>query len=240
MHLDLDACYRAVQSRDARFDGWFVVGVRTTGIYCRPSCPARTPGRANVEFLPTAATAQAHGFRACKRCRPDAVPGSPEWDARGDVVARALALIGDGVVDRDGVAGLAARLGYSERHLHRLLVAELGTGAGHLARARRAETARTLVERTDLPMAEVAFAAGFASVRQFNDVVRAVFATTPGELRRRARPHRGDAGEVDHDEGPCHREPGQKPGSVHEIPGALIRSALSSSDPTSGHIRHVA
>ena len=185
MHLDDDACYRALQSRDARFDGWFVVAVRTTHVYCRPSCPARTPARANVEFLPTAASAQVRGYRACKRCRPDASPGSPAWDQRGDVVGRALALLRDGVVDRDGVAGLASRLGYSERHLHRLLVAELGTGAAHLARAQRAETARTLIERTDLPMTEVAFAAGFASVRQFNDVVRLVFATNPTELRRR-------------------------------------------------------
>ncbi|HEX4081609.1 MAG TPA: Ada metal-binding domain-containing protein, partial [Acidimicrobiales bacterium] len=126
---DFERCYRAVQSRDARFDGWFFTAVTSTGIYCRPSCPAMTPKRANVRFYPSAAAAQQAGFRACMRCRPDAAPGSPEWNARADVVARAMRLIADGVVDRDGVAGLAGRLGYSERQLHRLLVAEVGTGA---------------------------------------------------------------------------------------------------------------
>jgi AraC family transcriptional regulator of adaptative response / DNA-3-methyladenine glycosylase II len=175
--------YRAVASRDARFDGWFVTGVHTTGIYCRPSCPARTPLAHNVSFFPTPAGAQAAGFRACRRCRPDAVPGSPEWDVRADVVARAMRLIADGEVERSGVPGLAARLGYSERQLHRLLVAELGVGALALARAQRAQTARLLIETTRLSMAEVAFAAGFASIRQFNDTVQAVFATTPTGLR---------------------------------------------------------
>jgi AraC family transcriptional regulator of adaptative response / DNA-3-methyladenine glycosylase II len=183
--LDTERCYRAVASRDARFDGWFVTAVRTTGIYCRPSCPARTPAAANVCFFGTAAGAQAAGFRACRRCRPDAVPGSPEWDVRADVVARAMRLIADGEVERSGVPGLAARLGYSERQVHRLLVGELGVGPLAVARAQRAQTARILVETTDLPMADVAFAAGFASVRQFNDTVREVFACTPSELRRR-------------------------------------------------------
>ncbi len=184
--LDHETCYRAVSSRDPRFDGWFVTAVTTTGIYCRPSCPATTPKRRNVTFHPTAAAAQLAGFRACRRCRPDASPGSPEWNVRSDTVARAMRLIGDGAVDRDGVAGLAARLGYSERQLHRLLVAEVGAGAQALARAQRAHTARVLVETTDLRFAEVAFAAGFASIRQFNDTVRAVFATTPRDLRTTA------------------------------------------------------
>ena len=109
--LDDDQCYRACQSRDPRFDGWFVTAVRTTGIYCRPSCPAITPKRQNVEFFRAAATAQSHGYRACKRCRPDASPGSPEWNSRADVVGRAMRLIADGLVDRDGVGALAARLG---------------------------------------------------------------------------------------------------------------------------------
>ena len=183
--LDPDRCYRAAQSRDPRFDGWFYIAVRTTGIYCRPSCPAITPKRSNVEFHRTAASAQQLGFRACKRCRPDAAPGSPEWNVRGDLVARAMRLIGDGVVDRDGVAGLAGRLGYSERHLNRLLTAELGAGPLSLARAQRAQTARILIETTDLSMTDVAFAAGFGSVRQFNDTVRDVFAVPPSELRRR-------------------------------------------------------
>lgn len=183
MQLDDDQCYRAIQSRDARFDGWFVTAVRTTGIYCRPSCPAITPKRGNVEFFRAAATAQAHGFRACKRCRPDASPGSPEWNTRADAVGRAMRLIADGLVDRDGVGGLAQRLGYSERQVHRLLVGEVGSGPLALARAQRAQTARTLIETTDMAITDVAFAAGFSSVRQFNDTVREVYAASPSELR---------------------------------------------------------
>ncbi|MDT4919951.1 MAG: AraC family transcriptional regulator [Pseudonocardiales bacterium] len=183
--LDDDTCYRTLEARDARFDGWFFTAVRTTGIYCRPSCPAITPRRRNVSFYPSAAAAQRAGYRACKRCRPDASPGSPEWNVRGDVAGRALRLIADGVIDRDGVSGLAARLGSSERQLHRTLVAEVGAGPLALARAQRAQTARVLIETTNLPITDVSFAAGFASVRQFNDTVRAVFATTPSGLRAR-------------------------------------------------------
>lgn len=185
--LDHDQCYRAIQSKDARFDGWFVTAVRTTGIYCRPSCPAITPKRTNVEFFVAAATAQAHGYRACKRCRPDASPGSPEWNTRADVVGRAMRLIADGLVDRDGVGALASRLGYSERQVHRLLVAEVGSGPLALARAQRAQTARILIETTSLPITEVAFASGFQSVRQFNDTVREVYAASPTDLRARGR-----------------------------------------------------
>ncbi len=186
MELDFERCYRAVASRDPRFDGWFVTAVTSTGIYCRPSCPALTPRRENVRFLPSAAAAQRAGFRACLRCRPDAAPGSPEWDNRADVTARAMRLIADGVVDREGVPGLARRLGYTERHLTRLLTAELGAGPLALARAQRAQTARTLVETTDLGFAEIAFAAGFGSVRQFNDTIRAVFDRPPSALRGRS------------------------------------------------------
>ena len=185
---DDDTCYRAVQSRDARFDGWFYTAVRTTGIYCRPSCPAITPHRRNVTFHPSAAAAQRAGFRACKRCRPDAAPGSPEWHVRGDIAGRALRLIGDGVVDREGVPGLARRLGFSQRQLQRTLVAEVGAGPLALARAQRAQTARVLLETTDLPASDVAFAAGFASIRQFNDTIRDVFAATPSALREARRP----------------------------------------------------
>ncbi|TML98920.1 MAG: DNA-3-methyladenine glycosylase 2 family protein [Actinobacteria bacterium] len=185
--LDPDRCYEAIRSRDARLDGRFFTAVTTTGVYCRPSCPARTPRRENVRFFATAAAAQAAGFRACLRCRPDAAPGSPEWDLRADLSGRALRLIADGVVDREGVAGLARRLGYSERHLHRQLTAELGAGPLALARAQRGQTARALIETTDLPLTDVAFAAGFASVRQFNDTVRAVFGRTPTDLRRARR-----------------------------------------------------
>jgi AraC family transcriptional regulator of adaptative response / DNA-3-methyladenine glycosylase II len=182
---DFERCYSAVESRDQRFDGVIYIGVTTTGIYCRPSCPANMPKRRNVQFFATAAGAQAAGFRACRRCRPEAAPGSPEWDARADVVGRAMRLIADGVVDREGVAGLARRLGYSERHIHRQLVAEVGVGPLALARAHRAQTARMLIDGTRLSMSDVAFASGFASVRQFNDDIRSVFAATPMQLRSR-------------------------------------------------------
>lgn len=189
MILDPEQCWHAVETGDPRFDGWVFCGVTSTGIYCRPSCPARTPKRQNVRFYASAAAAQAAGFRACKRCRPDATPGSPEWDRRGDLVGRAMRLIADGVVDRDGVTGLANRLGYAERHVHRQLVAVVGAGPLALARAQRAQTARVLVETTDLAIAHVAFASGFRSVRQFNATVQEVFATTPTQLRAGAGRH---------------------------------------------------
>ncbi|MEU9287027.1 AlkA N-terminal domain-containing protein [Streptomyces sp. NPDC048275] len=185
MHTDTERCVRAVQSKDARFDGWFFTAVLTTKIYCRPSCPVVPPKPENMTFLPSAAACQQAGFRACKRCRPDTSPGSPEWNQRADLVARAMRLIGDGVVDREGVPGLATRLGYSTRQIERQLLAELGAGPLALARAQRAQTARLLIETTPLPMAEIAFAAGFSSIRTFNDTVREVFALPPSELRAR-------------------------------------------------------
>jgi AraC family transcriptional regulator of adaptative response / DNA-3-methyladenine glycosylase II len=184
---DRERRIRTVQGKDARFDGWFFVAVVTTGIYCRPSCPVVPPKPGNMRFYPSAAAAQQAGFRACKRCRPDASPGSPEWNERADLVARAMRLIADGIIDRDGVPGLAARLGYSVRQVERQLLAELGAGPLALARAQRAQTARLLIETSGLPMGDVAFAAGFASIRAFNDTVREVFALSPTELRRRAR-----------------------------------------------------
>ncbi|WNC03092.1 Ada metal-binding domain-containing protein [Streptomyces sp. CGMCC 4.7035] len=190
--MDEDARYEAVRGRDARFDGEFFFAVGTTGIYCRPSCPAVTPKRHNVRFYPTAAAAQSAGFRACRRCRPDAVPGSAEWNVRADVVGRAMRLIKDGVVDREGVGGLAVHLGYSARQVQRQLTAEVGAGPVALARAQRAHTARVLLGTTTLPVTEIAFAAGFASVRQFNDTIKAVYAATPSELRA-AAPRGGPA-----------------------------------------------
>ncbi len=183
MIIDEEGCYRAVKSKDRRFDGWFFVGVTSTGIFCRPSCPATTPRRANVRFYPTAAAAQGAGFRACRRCRPDTAPGSPEWNVRGDLASRAMRLIDDGMIDREGVGGVARRLAVSERHLHRILVQELGAAPLPLARSRRAQTARVLIETTDLPFTEIAFAAGFASIRQFNDTVREFFGASPTVLR---------------------------------------------------------
>jgi AraC family transcriptional regulator of adaptative response / DNA-3-methyladenine glycosylase II len=184
--MDDEQRYTAALSKDARFDGVFFCAVRTTGIYCRPSCPAITPKRVNIVFYPTAAAAQQAGFRACKRCRPDASPGSPEWNVRSDVAGRAMRLIADGVVDRSGVDGLAARLGYSARQVGRLLTAEVGAAPLALARAQRARTARVLIETTSLPMGDIAFAAGFASIRQFNATILEVYDIAPRTLRERA------------------------------------------------------
>ena len=193
MHQDIEACERAIRSRDSRFDGWFFCAVVTTRIYCRPSCPAR-PQLKNLRFYPSAAAAQQAGFRACKRCRPDASPGSPEWNVRSDLVARAMRLIADGVVDREGVPGLASRLGYSIRQIQRQLTTEVGAGPLALARAQRAQTARVLIETTSLPVSEIAFSAGFASIRTFNDTVQEVFALSPTELRARAASRGGRRG----------------------------------------------
>jgi len=197
--VDDELAYRAVQSRDTRFDGQFFTGVTSTRIYCRPSCPARTPSRRNVHFFSTAAAAQSAGFRACKRCRPNETPGSPAWDLRADVAARAVIMVSDGVVDREGVPGLARRLGYSERQLRRHLRDELGVGPLELARTRRATAALALLENTALPVTEVAFAAGYSSVRQCNEALRDAFGESPTALRRqrRSNPERQPSGTVD-------------------------------------------
>ncbi|OFI38302.1 3-methyladenine DNA glycosylase [Arthrobacter sp. SW1] len=184
--MDFWQRYRAIDARDTRFDGQFVTAVRSTGIYCRPSCPARTPKAANVTFFETSAAAHEAGYRACKRCLPEAVPGTPAWNLRSDVAGRAMRLINDGVVSRSGVEGLARELGYSSRQLNRILREELGAGPLALARASRAQTARTLLVSTDMRLADVAFAAGFNSVRQFNDTISEVFALTPSALRESA------------------------------------------------------
>jgi AraC family transcriptional regulator of adaptative response / DNA-3-methyladenine glycosylase II len=186
MELDFERCYRAVSARDPRFDGQFFTAVRTTGIYCRPSCPATTPKAENVSFVPTAAAAQQDGYRACRRCQPDATPGSPRWNMQADLTSRAMRLISDGAVERGGVDSLADTLGYSTRQLTRVLTAEIGAGPLALARAHRAHTARTLIQTTDMSMSDIAFASGFSSVRQFNDTVREVFAVNPTTLRDEA------------------------------------------------------
>ena len=187
MTLDFDTCYRAVLARDPRFDGRFFTGVTSTGIYCRPVCPARTPARANMRFFQHPGAAEAAGFRACRRCRPETSPGSPEWNARADLAARAVRLISAGYVDEHGIGGLAARLAVTERHLHRLLVAELGTGPLALARTVRLQTARRLLAETSLPITDIAFASGFSSVRQFNATVLESSGRTPSQLRAAAR-----------------------------------------------------
>ncbi|GAC1503003.1 MAG: AlkA N-terminal domain-containing protein [Pseudarthrobacter sp.] len=187
--MDFWQRYRAIDARDTRFDGQFYTAVRTTGIYCRPSCPARTPKAANVTFYETSAAAHDAGYRACKRCLPEAVPGTPAWNVRQDLAGRAMRLINDGVINRDGVEGLAARLGYSARQLNRILSHELGAGPLSLARASRAQTARTLLVSTAMKLADIAFASGFSSVRQFNDTMVEVFAMTPSTLRATTRHH---------------------------------------------------
>ena len=219
--IDAEHCYRAAASRDGRFDGVFFLAVSTTGIYCRPSCPATPARREHLSFFPTAAAAQEAGYRACKRCQPDAAPGSSEWDRRGDLAARAMRLIADGAVDRDGVAGLARHLGYGERQLRRQLVAELGAAPLALARARRVQSARSLLDRTDLSVTDVAFAAGFGSVRQFNDTIQAVYALTPGEIRRH-----GSAAATPRSGAICLRLAYRPPIALHALFSFLARRCL--------------
>jgi AraC family transcriptional regulator of adaptative response / DNA-3-methyladenine glycosylase II len=196
IHSDFDLCYRALCSRDARFDGRFFTAVTSTGIYCRPICPAQTPQARHIRFYSCAAAAESAGFRACRRCHPEASPGSPDWNVRADLVARALRLIADGMVDAEGVTGLAQRLAVSERHLHRELVAEIGVGPLALARSRRAQTARLLIDQTNLPLTTIAFTSGFASIRQFNETMQEVFCSAPSELRRHIQPGRAADGRL--------------------------------------------
>lgn len=236
-----DGRYQAVCSRDARFDGEFFFAVATTGIYCRPSCPATTPKRANVRFFPTAAAAQGSGFRGCRRCRPDAVPGSAEWDARADIVGRAMRLIADGVVDREGVSGLATRLGYSARQIQRQLNAEVGAGPTALARAQRAHTARILLQTTPMPVTDVAFVAGFASVRQFNDTVREIYAATPTGLRdarSRSSTRFGDVGVAGAASGIPLRLPFRGPYAVAEVFDTLAADLVPGVEEMTGSRPH--
>lgn len=181
-----DVRYRAIDARDVRFDGQFFTAVSSTGVYCRPSCPAKTPKRENVSFYPNSAAAQGAGYRACKRCFPEATPGTPEWNLRDDLAARAMRLVLDGLVDRQGVEGLARKLGYTPRHINRVMMSQLGAGPLRLARARRAQSARNLLTECQLPLADVAFAAGFGSVRQFNVTMQQVFDASPSEIRNRS------------------------------------------------------
>jgi AraC family transcriptional regulator, regulatory protein of adaptative response / DNA-3-methyladenine glycosylase II len=179
-----EALYRAVESRDRRFEGRFVLGVSTTGIYCRPGCPAPMPKRPNMRFFACAAAAEEAGFRACLRCRPETSPGTPAWIGTGATVARALRLIGEGGLDDAGVEALASRLGIGERHLRRLFAEQLGASPLAVARSRRLHFARKLIDETSLPMAEVALGSGFSSTRRFNDEIRRAFGEPPTELRR--------------------------------------------------------
>jgi AraC family transcriptional regulator, regulatory protein of adaptative response / DNA-3-methyladenine glycosylase II len=187
MELDRKVCDRARRSRDARFDGKFFIAVTSTRIYCRPICPARSPKDENVRYYATAAAAEAAGFRPCLRCRPEASPGTPAWSGTSSVVSRALRLIGEGALDGDGVEKLADRLGVTDRHLRRLFVQHLGATPIEVALTRRVHFAKKLLDETRLPIAQIAFAAGFGSLRRFNGEMRRTFSRTPTELRKLAR-----------------------------------------------------
>jgi AraC family transcriptional regulator of adaptative response / DNA-3-methyladenine glycosylase II len=184
MDLDHDACYRAISLRDARFDGRFFTGVKTTGIYCRPVCPARTPQSKNVTFFPSAAAAQEAGFRPCLRCRPETAPDLGAWRGTSNTVSRALSLIELGALNEARVDDLADRLGVGERQLRRLFRQHLGASPIAVAQTRRIHLAKQLIHETRLPMAEIAFASGFKSVRRFNEAFLALFHRSPRELRR--------------------------------------------------------
>jgi AraC family transcriptional regulator of adaptative response / DNA-3-methyladenine glycosylase II len=188
MDMDQDACYRALSTRDARFDGRLFVGVKTTGIYCRPICPARTPKRENVRFFPSAAAAQMAGFRPCLRCRPETSPDSGAWRGSSSTVSRALSLIENGALDEAGVDALAERLGVGERQLRRLFQRRLGASPIAVAQNRRIHLAKQLIHETSLPMTEVALASGFGSVRRFNETFQQLFGRPPASLRRTRAP----------------------------------------------------
>ena len=203
MNLDHDTCYRALASRDARFDGRFFIAVKTTGIYCRPICPARTPKSANVVFMPTAAAAQETGFRPCLRCRPEAAPDSGAWRGVSNTgvshtVTRALALIEAGELDSADLATLCDKLGVGERQLRRLFAEHVGAAPNTVALTRRVLLAKQLIPETRLPLTEIAFAAGFGSIRRFNEVFQQLFARPPGALRHGSAPDcsAGPQGEV--------------------------------------------
>lgn len=185
VELDEDACYRAVASRDRRFEGRFVVAVRTTRVYCRPGCPAPLPRRRNSRFFACAAAAEAAGFRPCRRCRPDASPGTPAWSGTSATVSRALRLIEEGRLDGRGVEGLAESLGVTSRHLRRLFAERLGVAPAAIGRTRRAHFARQLLDQGGLAVTEVALGAGYGSLRAFDRAFRHAFGASPGEVRGR-------------------------------------------------------
>jgi len=184
LDLDHDACYRAMATRDARFDGRLFTGVKTTGIYCRPICPARTPRPENVVFFPTAAAAHEAGFRPCLRCRPETSPDLGAWRGASNTVSRALALVEMGALDEGSVDALAGRVGVGERQLRRLFQVHLGASPVAVAQSRRVLLAKQLIHETRLPMTEIAMAAGYGSLRRFNDTFQALFRRPPSALRR--------------------------------------------------------
>ncbi len=194
MELDAHRCYRAVASRDARFDGRFFTAVKTTGVYCRPICPAPTPKRGNVRFFACAAAAEAAGYRPCRRCRPETSPGTPAWLGSSATVSRALRFVNEGALDAsNGVEDLAARVGVGERQLRRLFREHLGTTPIAVAQTRRLHFARKLIDETRLPITQIAFHAGFTSIRRFNSAMQTCFGRTPSELRRLSESHDGSS-----------------------------------------------
>src|SRR5512143_569705 len=194
--VDIRVLDRARISRDARFDGKFFIAVTSTGIYCRPICPVRTAKRDNVRYYPTAAAAAAAGYRPCLRCRPEAAPGTPAWLGTSAIVRRALALVQEGALDEGSVDALAARLGIGPRQLHRLFVAHVGAPPLAVAQTRRLHFAKRLIDETDIPMTQIAFASGFSSLRRFNDAFLRTYQRPPSALRRLrhadAAPARGE------------------------------------------------
>jgi AraC family transcriptional regulator, regulatory protein of adaptative response / methylated-DNA-[protein]-cysteine methyltransferase len=182
--LDVEECERARISRDRLYDGRFFVGVKTTGIYCRPVCPVRPAKATNVAFFPSAAAAEAAGFRPCLRCRPETAPFSPAWNGTRTTVERGLRLIADGALDDGGVERFAERLGIGARHLGRLFQRHLGASPVQVAQTMRVQRAKRLLDETDLPMAQIAMRAGFGSLRHFNTVFAKVYRRPPTEIRR--------------------------------------------------------
>jgi len=182
--LDHERCNRARLERDRRFDGAFFTCVRTTKIYCRPICPSAHARRANILFVASAAAAEKLGYRPCLRCRPEAAPGSPAWRGTASTVARAMRLIGEGFLDHHPTEALAAKLGIGGRHLSRLFSRHVGAPPADVAATRRVQAAKRLITETDMPLSQIAFEAGFRSVRRFNDAFRKTYKRTPGSLRR--------------------------------------------------------
>lgn len=184
--LDWATCDRARLARNPAFDGVFFTGVKTTRIYCRPVCPVRPARSQNVVFFPSAAAAERAGFRPCLRCRPEAAPGSPAWNGTATTVARAMRLIEEGCLDQASVADLAERLGIGPRHLLRLFLRHTGAAPSEIAATRRVQTAKRLIDGTDMPLSAIAFASGFGSLRRFNEAFRALYGRPPSSFRARA------------------------------------------------------
>ena len=231
---DIDICERARLSRDPRFDGRFVTAVLTTGIYCRPVCPARPPSRENVRYFPTAAAAREAGYRPCLRCRPESARRLPEWTVGSATVVRALRMIDAGYLDEHGVEDLGARLGCTGRHLNRIFRSELGATPAILGRMRRVQLAKRLIDAGELRLAEVAMHAGYGSVRRFNDEMKAVFGCPPSRLRRRGTTRK--AGSLNHQARPLKlRLAVRSPYNAGWVFGYLARRALAGVEAVRGH-----